>query len=313
MKNPWTIFPHLAVRCGFFEWMNDEIYLKALFRARMGYRLNLKNPKTFSEKLQWLKLYDRNPEYTKMVDKYEVKKYVADRIGRQYIIPTLGVWERFEDIDFEGLPDKFVLKCTHDSGGLVIVRDKEKFDKDKAKRKINKSLQRNYYLYAREWPYKNVHPRIIAESYMEDDKTQELHDYKFISELCYRHTNSLMDYKFFCFNGNPQFLYISKGLEEHSTAKMQFMDLDWKKTPFQRTDFKQFDEIPPKPILFDDMKRIAECLASSIPFVRVDMYVIKGQIYFSELTFSPCSGFIKFHENRHDFNIGDLLELNNCK
>ena len=157
----------------------DAFYLKMLFHNRMGKELNLKNPTTYNEKLQWMKLYNRNPEYTTLVDKEAVKQKVAARVGWEYIIPTLGVWDRFDDIDFNELPDQFVLKCTHDSGGLVICTDKKKLDIDEARKKINHALKRKYYLNTREWPYRDVKPRIIAEEYMVDESGYELKDYKF--------------------------------------------------------------------------------------------------------------------------------------
>ena len=163
---------------GLFRILPDEIAIKKEFKAAMGYPLNLKNPRTFNEKIQWLKLHDRKPIYTKMVDKYEAKKYVATIIGDEYIIPTLGVWDHFDNIDFDSLPNQFVLKCTHDSGGLVICRDKETFDRENAKRILNRYLKRKYFYIHREWPYKNVKPRIIAEQYMEDSITHDLRDYK---------------------------------------------------------------------------------------------------------------------------------------
>ena len=171
--------------------LSDEEFLKRRFRCALGYDLDLEHPKTFNEKLQWLKLHDRNPEYTTMVDKYAAKKWVADRIGEEHIIPTLGVWEHFDDIDFDTLPERFVLKCTHDSGGIVIVKDKRKFDKKSAKREMERSLNRNYYWSGREWPYKNVPPRIIAEQYMESPG-------KVVPE----------DYKIYCMNGEPQYIVV---------------------------------------------------------------------------------------------------------
>ena len=158
----------------------DRFYLKCLYKARMEKKLNLKSPQTYNEKLQWLKLYDRNPEYSDMVDKYEVKKYVADRIGEKYIIPTLGIWERFDDVDFDILPEKFVLKCTHDSGGLVICKGREQLDIKSARKKIEKSLRRNYYWHGREWPYKSIKPRIIAEQFVSDNTHSDLIVYKFL-------------------------------------------------------------------------------------------------------------------------------------
>ena len=164
---------------GKYNSMSDEEYIKKMFKAKLGYELNLENPKTFNEKLQWLKINDRNDMYTTLVDKYAVKKYVSDILGEEYIIPTLGVWDRFEDIEFDNLPEQFVLKCTHDSGGLVICKNKKELNHAKAKKIIDSSLKTNFYWHGREWPYRDVKPRLIAESYMEDEKTSELRDYKF--------------------------------------------------------------------------------------------------------------------------------------
>jgi len=277
---------------GYFTWLPDRQLLHLMFLTRLGKRLNLRNPQTFNEKLQWLKLHDRKPEYSRMVDKYEVKKYVSDRIGEEYIIPNLGVWERFEDIDFEALPDQFVLKCTHDSGGLVIVREKAKLDVAAAKAKIEGSLKQQYYLQGREWPYKNVKPRIIAEKYMENQNSR-----------------SLCDYKFYCFNGEPKYLYISEGLEDHETAKISFLTLDWAFAEFSRSDFRPFEELPPKPQSFDRMVELARKLSAGNAFLRVDLYEVRGQIYFSELTFTPCGGYMPFVPESWDLKLGELIDL----
>jgi hypothetical protein len=273
--------------------LSDKTYIKIAYFRRFHKFPNLKNPQTFNEKLQWLKLYDRNPIYTTMVDKHDAKKYVADIIGEEHIIPTLGVWERFEDIDFDALPEQFVLKCTHDSGGLAICRDKSSFDKLSAERKIKKSLKTNYYLGGREWPYKNVKPRILAEKFMSDEKNR----------------NSLMDYKFYCFDGEPKFLYISSGLENHSTAHISFVTLDWEFAPYQRSDYANFEELPPKPERFDEMLEYCRKLSAGKSFLRVDLYEINDTVYFSELTFSPCSGHMPFKDKSHDKLIGDMLVL----
>lgn len=272
--------------------MSDERYLKLLFKDRVGYKLNLKDPKTFNEKLQWLKLYDRNPEYTRMVDKYEAKQYVAERIGDEYIIPTLGVWDKFEDIDFDALPEQFVLKCTHDSGGLVICRDKSKLDKEAAREKIEKSLSRNYYWHSREWPYKNVKPRIIAEKYMEDSVTRELRDYKF-----------------FCFSGEMKAMFIaSERYNEATETRFDFFDRD-----FQHLDFRNGHpnaDIPPaKPEKFEQMCMLAEKLAGDIPLLRVDFYDVDGKIYFGELTFSHWGGMMPFEPKQWDKKLGDWIKL----
>lgn len=273
--------------------LTDKAYIKLAYLRRFHKFPDLKNPKTFNEKLQWLKLNDRKDIYTTMVDKYEAKKYVADIIGEEHIIPTLGVWNKFEDIDFNSLPNQFVLKCTHDSGGLVICRDKNALDIDSAKNKINKSLSVNYYRYGREWPYKNVKPRILAEKFMSDE----------------RNSQSLMDYKFYCFDGDPKFLYISSGLEDHSTAHISFLTLDWNFAPFQRSDFAPFEKLPPKPEKFDEMIEYCKKLSKGKSFLRVDLYEINDTVYFSELTFSPCSGFMPLQDEYHDKIIGDMLIL----
>ena len=262
----------------------------------MRRKLNIENPRTFNEKIQWLKINDHKEIYTTMVDKFKAKSYVEKKIGKQYIVPTYGVWDRFEDIDFDILPNQFVLKCTHDSGGLVIVRDKLNFDKKKAKKKIEKSLRNNYYYSCREWPYKNVKPRIIAEKYLKDTQMNK---------------SGLVDFKIFCFNGKAKFLYISQGLENHLTAKISFYDLEFNKMPFKRSDYEGFISDPPKPKNIKKMIQIAEKLAINIPFLRVDLYEVDEQIYFSELTFSPCSGMIPFEPQEWDLKLGDLLELPN--
>lgn len=258
----------------------------------MGKKLDLENPKTFNEKIQWLKLYDRKPLYTKMVDKYEAKKYVAELIGEEYIIPTLGVWDRFEDIDFDALPNQFVLKCTHDSGGLVICRDKTQFDKDAAKSKIKKCMKRNYYLHAREWPYKNVRPRIIAEKYMEDAETQELRDYKF-----------------FCFNGIPKIMFVSSERQSRKEeVKIDFFDMDYNHLPI-RKGHPNAPVLPKKPEAFETMKVLAEKLSSGVPLLRVDFYEVNGKCYFGELTFSSGGGMGPFDPEEWDYRFGEWITL----
>ena len=278
---------------GKYDDMPDEQYLEKRFSYLMGYPLNLENPKTFNEKIQWLKLYDRKPLYTMLVDKYEAKECVKKIIGEQYIIPGLGVWDNFDDIDFSTLPKQFVLKCTHDSGGLIICRDKEKLCIDKARKKIKNCLAVNYYWRGREWPYKDVKPRIIAEKYIENKAEK-----------------GLIDYKFFCFNGNPLLLYISRGLENHSMAEISFYDMNGKEKNFHRIDYKPYHNavIPDN---FEQMKNIASMLAREIgsPFVRVDLYSLENKIYFSEITFHPCSGMIPFDSLSADIELGNMLFL----
>lgn len=291
IKRPSNILLYLMNK-NFFKWIPDEKYITIKYKLEMNQKLNLKEPKTFNEKLQWLKLYDRKPEYTKMVDKYEAKKYVADIIGEEYIIPTLGVWDKFEDIDFTKLPNQFVLKPTHASGNVFICKNKDEIDYKKLKKTVQKWLKRNYYLVHREWPYKNVKPRIIAEQYMATYKQKEL-----------------IDYKFFCFNGEPKFLYVSEGLSNHENARISFVNMNYEKTEFYRKDYRPFDKLPNKPTNFDKMKELSKELSKNIPFIRVDFYEVNGQVYFGELTFFPCSGFIPFEPEEWDRKLGDMLKL----
>ena len=286
--NPVTRMRYLT-KLGFYNKMPDEKYLKKLFRLHIGKELDLDSPKGFNEKIQWLKLYNRKPEYTTMVDKYTAKKYAAEKIGEQYIIPSLGVWDRAEDIDPGKLPDKFVLKCTHDSGGVVICRDKSEFDIEAARKKINKRLKANYYYSGREWPYKNVKPRIIAEKYMEEPGSSELKDYKFM-----------------CFNGKVRCTFVCS--ERFEKLKVTFYDNDWKRMPFERHYHASETDIP-KPKNFDKMVELAEILSEDIPFLRVDFYEINGHIYFGELTFFPGSGFEEFTPEEWDRILGDWITL----
>lgn len=291
IKKPSKIFLSLSSR-GFFNWLSDKAYVSKKYSCLMGKKLNLDNPKTYNEKLQWLKLYDRKPIYTTMVDKYEVKKYVADKIGEEYIIPTLGVWDNFEDIDFDALPNQFVLKCTHDSGGLCICKDKSTFDIEAAKEKINKSLRKNYYYSGREWPYKDVKPRIIAEQYMEDTKTAELRDYKF-----------------FTFNGEAKMLFIaSERQKQGEETKFDFFDMEFNHLPFTN-GHPNAEVLPQKPECFEEMRALSEKLSAGIPHLRVDFYEVNGKIYFGELTFFHWSGMVPFDPEEWDYKIGSWLKL----
>lgn len=274
-----------------FVFQNDKNYLRLKYLLLMKRKINIEKPITYNEKLQWLKLYDRKPEYTKMVDKYEVKDYVAKQIGEKYIIPTIGVWDKFEDIDFAKLPNKFVLKCTHDSGGIFICKDKSEFDIAKAKKKIKKSLKRNYYYSGREWPYKNVKPRIIIEEYMYNGNEPDLFDYKFM-----------------CFNGKVMCSFVCSERYLESGLKITFFDRDWKRMPFQRKYNNSDIEIE-KPKNYDLMIELAEKLSKNIPFVRVDFYEIDGNVYFGELTFFPGGGFEPFYPEEWDIKLGNMLEL----
>lgn len=271
--------------------LKDELYLKILYEKIIGKKLNLTSPQTFNEKLQWLKINDRKDLYTTMVDKYDTKKYVANIIGEEYIIPTLGIYDKIEDIDFEKLPNEFVIKCTHDSGGVVICKDKNNFDIKKAKAKINKCLKKNYYYIRREWPYKNIKPRIIIEKYMQDSKNDDL-----------------IDYKIMCFNGKVKCSFICLNRRSKTGLNVDFYDADWKKMPFER-HYKNSNIITPKPEQYDKMVELSERLSQNIPFLRVDFYEINGKIYFGELTFFPGSGMEEFTPDEWDKKLGDFLIL----
>ena len=270
----------------------DKIYLQIYYRRIFGRKLNLKDPKTFNEKIQWLKLYDRNPTYSKMVDKYEAKNYVENKIGKEYIIPTLGVWEEFDKINFSELPNQFVLKKTHDSGGVVIVKDKDKMNLVKTKKIIEDSLNNNYYLQGREWPYKNVKHRIIAEKYMVDESGYEL-----------------KDYKFFCFNGIAKVMFIASDRQNtNEETKFDFFDMEFNHLPFTN-GHPNSNKIIIKPKSFEKMKKLAEILSEGIPQVRIDFYDINGNIYFGEMTFSHWSGFVPFIPDEWDYRLGSMINL----
>lgn len=271
------------------SFFSDKLYLKIKYRLIMRKKLNLKNPQTFNEKLQWLKLYDRNPEYTKMVDKYEVRKYIAETVGEEYLIPLLGVWDKFEDIDFDVLPDQFVLKCTHDSGGLVICKDKLKLDFDVAKKKIKKSLKRNYFWQSREWPYKNVNPKIIAEEYMVDESGTEL-----------------KDYKIFCFNGEPKFLFVAT--DRPYDTRFDFFDMEFNHLPFLNGHLNADRELN-RPDGLEKMIEIAKKLSKNMKQVRIDFYDINGKVYFGEITFFHWSGMVPFEPEEWDYKLGEHIKL----
>lgn len=290
LTHPIVVLSRFAAKG--FIYMPDKLFLKIVYAEKTGLKLNLEKPQRYNEKLQWMKLYDRNPLYTDLVDKYVVKQRIKDMIGEEYIIPTLGVWNKFEDIDFESLPEQFVLKCTHDSGGLVICKSKKELDLKKASKKISKSLKRDYYLLGREWPYKNVKRKIIAEQYMEDYETGELRDYKF-----------------FCFNGVVKALYVaSERYKEGSDVKFDFFSPRYEHLPFTR-GHKNADVTPQKPQHLEKMIELAEIISSNLRAARIDFYECNGRIYFGEITFFPDGGFFRFEPDEWDYNFGKWLEL----
>lgn len=284
-------FAFNSLHFGMYHDMPDDEYLKRIFRAYMGYKLDLDHPETFNEKLQWLKLFDRKPIYTSMVDKFDVKKFVAERIGEQFIIPTIGVWDYFDDINFSDLPEQFVLKCTHDSGGVVICRNKKEIDINAVRKKIEKCLKRNFFYWGREWPYKNVKPRIIAEQYMEDDNS-----------------NELTDYKFMCFGGKAKCSFVCTERFTKDGLKVTFFDREWNRMPFER-HYPASKKAIPRPVNYDKMIELAEELSKDIPFVRVDFYETKRLIFFGELTFYPGNGLEEFTPIDWDYRLGNWIKL----
>lgn len=272
---------------------SDELYIRLKWMANMDYKLNLKNPKTYNEKLNWLKLYDRRPEYTTMVDKYVVKDYVANIIGEEYVIPTLGVWDSVDEIDWESLPQQFVLKSTHDSGGVVICNDKDNLDKRAAIEKLRRSLKNDFYLLGREWPYKNVPHRIIAEKYVEPRP----------------HTKDLPDYKFFCFNGEVKALFVATERQNpNEEVKFDFFDADFNHLPI-RQGHDNAKITPHKPQNFEKMKQAAKLLSKGLPQARVDFYDLGDKVYFGELTLFHFDGMVPFEPRQWDIKFGEWIDL----
>lgn len=272
---------------------SDKLFIKIKYYIFFKKLPDLDNPKTFNEKLQWLKLNNRKPEYTNMVDKYKAREYVAEKIGEEYLIPLIGVWDSPEDIDFNSLPKQFVLKCNHNSGtGMYICEDKSNINIDKIKDDLNKGLKEDYYIYSREWPYKNVNKKIICEKYISD-----------------KNNNCLTDYKFYCFDGNVKLLGIYQGrgtkmgtVADYFDERFNWIDIKW--------GYPNAQVIPKKPDKFNEMIRIAEVLSEGIPHVRVDLYLSNGQIYFGELTFFDGGGFSKIIPEKWDYKLGEMLKLN---
>ena len=269
----------------------SNLYLKLRYKEKLGRYPDLRNPKLFTEKLQWLKLHDRRPEYTQIVDKYEVRKNIESLCGEQYLIPLLGFWDRVEDIDFSKLPDKFVLKCTHDSGSVVVCTDKSILDVEAAKKKLKHRLKYNYYWHSREYPYKNVRPRVICEKYMADESGTELKDYKFL-----------------CFNGEPK--YIQLDYDRFTDHKIHVYDNEWNYVPFYIDKYypdlsRSFEE----PACYDEMLSLARALSDGFFFLRVDFYIVNDRVFIGELTLYPGSGAWLIEPIEYDNELGKLLDI----
>lgn len=279
----------------------DKIYLKKLYKAKTGKELNLNNPTLFNEKLNWLKLYNRRPEYTMMADKYRVREYIKEKIGEEYLVPLLGVYDKVEDIDFDSLPNQFVLKCNHDSE-VVICRDKENNDFqckkgkinsiDEVKVYLNKRLGINFYKASREWPYKNIERKIICEEYLSD-----------------KDSKTLTDYKFHCFNGEPKYVYVLTEVKDQKY--LDFFDMNYKRVPIEHSALPNSPEntVFPIPDGFEKMEKTAAKLSHNLPYCRVDLYNISGKIYFGEITFFPTGAFANFKPEKWNKIFGDYIEL----
>lgn len=291
LKDSNSIWSSLLVRISFLY--KEDTFLKKLFKACMHKELDLEDPQTYSEKLQWLKLYNRRPYYPSLVDKYEVKEFVSKVIGKKFIIPTIGVWNNFDEIDFTELPGQFVLKTTNGGGstGVVICKDKNNFDYKSARKKLNKSMHSHVDM--GEWPYKSVKPRIIAEQYMEDKETGELRDYKF-----------------FCFDGVVKALFIAtdRGVVGDQ-PKFDFYDADFNHLPFKQGHPHQKNKIIHKPDNFELMKELAAKLSKGEPHERIDLYEINGKVYFGEITFFHFGGIEPFDPEEWDYTFGSWLNL----
>ena len=273
--------------------LSDEEFLRKKYEENVGKPLNLDNPQTYNEKIQWLKLHDHNPKYTELVDKYAVKRIVEDRIGFEHVIPVVGgPWYSVNDIDFDSLPNQFVLKCNHDCGSVIICTDKAKLNKRRVQKKLSNSLRVNYYYVGREWPYKNVKPCIFAEKYMIDDDGVELRDYKF-----------------FCFNGEPKYLFIATDrMNKTEETKFDFFDMDFNHLPFTNGHPNATIQ-PTKPRHFEEMKKLASILSKGIPHVRVDFYETNNCVYFGEMTFYHWGGMGIFDPDKWDFTFGSWIDI----
>lgn len=273
----------------------DKLYLQLMYFKHFRKFINFNNPKSFNEKIQFLKLKYRSNELTEMADKYKVKQYVSQLIGNEYVIPTLGVWNTIEEINFDELPEKFVLKCNNDSGGVVICKDKRALNIEETKKFLNSRLNNNGFWYGREWPYKNIKPCIIAEKYMENNGQ-----------------NELIDYKFFCFNGQPKVVLVcSERFASNNMCKTYF-DEDWNLLNIMEANHRT-DKEQKKPQSFEKMKTISQKLAKDMPFVRIDFYEIEGKLYFGEITFFPASGLEKFKPEKWNNIFGDMIDISKYK
>lgn len=270
----------------------DEPYIKFVYRIKTGKRLNLKNPRGFTEKQNWLKIHDIHPEYAQLVDKLKVREIVKEKIGEKYLIELLGSWDRFEDINFDLLPQKFVLKCNHDSGSVKLINDKNKIDKAELSKFFSGRLSLNPYCFGREYPYKTVKPKILAERFMENDSGEPIRDYKFL-----------------CFNGEPKYVFVCSERGSESGTKFDFFDMDFNHLDIRSADGENSKKLIEKPISFEEMKQCVRVLAKKIRFVRMDFYEINGKCYFGEYTFFDSGGYDVYRPIEVEYKLGDMIDI----
>lgn len=291
IRNPLKLIRRIGDR-GYLNWIPDEIYLKMVYFGETGLKLNLDNPRRYNEKLQWLKLNDRRKEYNIFVDKYLVRSYISETIGEQYLIPIYGVYNTPDEIMWDKLPNKFVLKCTHGSGSNIICTNKEKLNIEEAIYNLNRWMGKSWYWFGREWPYKDINPRIICEQFLETSNGK-----------------LPTDYKVMCFNGVPKLIQVHIDRFQ-STYTNDFYTVDWKKTSISQGVPNSNFEVP-KPKNLELMLDISKFLSKGTFFVRIDFYELEGKLFFGEMTFYPTSGFTNFKNDEDDYKIGSWINLDN--
>jgi hypothetical protein len=293
VKNPLKLIRPLGSR-NFFNWMPDKPYLELLYKSQMDQNLDLVNPTLYNEKLQWLKLYDRNPLYTDYVDKYKVRNHISNTIGENYLIPLINVYDSVNEINWDELPNKFVLKCTHGSGTNIICKDKKKLNIEEAKKNLNKWMKTSWYWFGREWPYKGIKPKIICEKFMLDEEGDQL-----------------KDFRFFCFNGEPKFVAVDFNILEKSRTRRNLYDLDWNLLDAGISYPRNLEQKVEKPMQLSEMINLAKKISKNIPHVRVDFYSIGSDVYFGEMTFYHQVGLGRIYPREFEKKMGDWIKLPN--
>ena len=281
-----------GIKADLLSVLPDSVYLRMKYRLSTGLTLELEHPRRFNEKLQWMKLYDHNPLYTEIVDKYRVRQYVAERIGEEHLIPLLGAWDSAEEINFDLLPDQFVLKCNHNSGkGMCICRKKSELNYEEARRELTKGLKENYYYKGREWPYKNVKRKIIGEKFLSGDG------------------KAMDDYKVHCFSGEPRIILVCRDRFSKQGVSEDFFSPQWERLPLRRPGVRICDHEIARPEELEEMLRLSRVLSEGFPFLRTDFYIVDHRVYFGELTLFPGDGFGRFDPDEYDLILGDWLNL----